>query len=248
MKAYGLTHTGKVRNNNQDAFIIVNENISSLPNLYIVADGMGGHLAGEVASQTSIKAFCAYINNTKASGDDLGAYLAEAALYANTKVFEDSLKNSEYMGMGTTFTAMTISKNIGYITHIGDSRIYLINNHEIKLLTTDHTYADELIRLGRITKQEALYHPNKHVLTRALGTDEEVKVDTFVFEITKGDKLLMCTDGLSNMIHEDEMKEIVLNRDAEVAINNLIMAANQNGGVDNITSILIDTVGDEYVA
>ena len=245
MNAIGKTHQGIKRNNNEDAYIILNDKISCLSNLYIVADGMGGHHAGEVASHNAIKFFCDYVYNNNFKGNDILDFLIDAAKYANNKVYEKSCEEDNYAGMGTTFTACTIKGSKGYACHIGDSRIYVINEEGIKALTTDHSYVQEMIRAGELTKDEAEIHPKKNALTRALGTDINLQVDGYIFSLKQGDKILMCTDGLTNMIRDDEIKDIVINKEnLESSIECLIKIANQNGGIDNITAILVEIVGD----
>lgn len=247
MKAVGKTHQGIKRNNNEDAYIILNKDVASLSNLYIVADGMGGHQAGEVASHSAIKAFCTYINNNNLEGNDILDFLIEAAKYANNEIFEKSGEDNNYAGMGTTFTACTIKGSKGYACHIGDSRIYIINEEGIKVLTTDHSYVQEMIKAGELTQDEADIHPKKNALTRALGTDISLQVDGYVFTLKQGDKILMCTDGLTNMIKDQEIKEIVLSKESlDNRIESLIKIANQNGGIDNITAILVEIEGDTH--
>ena len=245
MNALGKTHKGIKRANNEDAYIILSENISCLSNLYIVADGMGGHQAGEVASQNAIKAFCDYVRNKICEKDDILDFLTDGTKYANKQVFEESCGDPTYMGMGTTFTVCTIKKNKGYVSHIGDSRVYIINEDGIKVLTIDHSYVQEMVRAGELTQEEADRHPKKNALTRALGTGTNLQVDGYIFDVKQGDKILMCTDGLTNMIDDDEIKSIVMNSvNLDDATEELIRIANENGGTDNITNILIEIAGD----
>ena len=247
MKGYGISHKGKLRTINQDSFLVLNKNVGLLSNLYIVADGMGGHLAGEVASKRAIMSFYNYVSNNSYESNLLD-FLIEGAQKANSCVYESALNNEKLRGMGTTFTSLSISGKQGYVTHVGDSRVYLINNNDIKQLTTDHSYVNELVKTGRITPQEAKYHPGKHVLTRALGTEPELCIDGFVFDVELQDKILICTDGVTNMIEEEHIKRIIQMNTLEDAVNSIVLLANENGGTDNITSILIEIEGDDDVA
>ena len=247
MRAYGISHIGNIRETNQDAYFIKTDDSGSLQNLYIVADGMGGHLAGEIASNTAIKKFYEYILTQTFTHNNILDFLTEATKYANLQVYEASKKNLDYFGMGTTFTALTISNNKGYAVHIGDSRVYLISDENINLITTDHSFTNEMKKLGKLSDKAAINHPNRHVLTRALGTENNTLVDGFTFNVKKDDRVLVCTDGLTNMISDNEIKNIILANTLEKAANNLVLLANKNGGDDNITAILIEIEGDEHV-
>jgi len=245
MNALGKTHKGIKRTNNEDAYIILTEQISCLSNLYIVADGMGGHQAGEIASSDAIKAFCDYIRSRDCEIEDILDFLTDATKHANREIFEKSCKDPAFTGMGTTFTACTIKDSKGYVSHIGDSRIYIVNENGIKMLTTDHSYVQEMVKAGELTQEEADCHPIRNALTRALGTSVDLQVDGYIFDVKRGDKILMCTDGLTNMISENEIKDIVQgSENLEEATEELIRMANENGGADNITNILIEVVGD----
>jgi protein phosphatase len=249
MISQGITHVGKHRISNQDSYLVKDTSVGSLPNLYIVADGMGGHKGGEVASKTAIEYFCFYIQkniNPTVENSPL-QLMSQATRYANSQVYKDSRTNENHFGMGTTFTALTLTKHHGYITHIGDSRVYKISNNQLELITKDHTYIAEMVSLGTISPEEAKKHPSRNMLTRALGTDNDIIVDTIVFETKPGDKLLICSDGLTNMVSDTEIKDIITkNNNLLDANNTLVILANIHGGIDNITSILIEvkTEGD----
>ena len=224
----------------------MNGRVSDLQNLYIVADGMGGHNAGEIASKTAVEVFYEYVQNRDISEDDTVDALTEAANFANTVVYTDAQEDKNCLGMGTTFTALTIIDNIKVRgTHVGDSRVYLINENGIELMTKDHTYVQMMLQKGQITKEEAKGHPRKNVLTKALGVGQKCEMDAIIFDIKDGDKVLMCTDGLSNMITDDKIFEIVTSNNLETATEVLINTANQNGGTDNITLILIGKDGEQ---
>jgi len=245
----GKTHIGQKRLVNQDALFMTDEPFFNLPNLYIVADGMGGHLAGEVASTKSIEFFKNYIERNAYTKSDLLDFFLDATIYANAEVLNIAKRDPLYSGMGTTFTALTIKDNKGYIAHVGDSRIYTIYDGTAKALTTDHSYVQEMLRQGNITEEESLTHPRKNVLTRALGIDENILVDAYVFNFEEGDIILMCTDGLTNMIDDGEIAHMIQSANSiDVACQELIDKANENGGMDNITTILLETAGDRYEA
>lgn len=244
MKSFGFSHKGKIRPSNQDAYFIHNEKINILQNLYIAADGMGGHSAGEIASSGAIDAFVEYLRNNVCN--DIPKCLEKAADYANKFVYKNSLRDLEFEGMGTTFTAFTLSPEkehcVLHAVHIGDTCIYTMNSQGMVKITTDHTYVNEMINLGRLSPEEAQHHPGRHILTRALGTDNEVIADIITLNINYGVKILLCSDGLTNMVSDEDIHQIVISRNIEQAVYDLTDLANKNGGVDNITSILVDLV------
>ena len=245
MEFLGLTHKGMVRDNNEDSFACFADGLNKLPNLAIVADGMGGHQAGEVASRLAIEFFVEYINNYDKEVKDYLKILIEGVRYANEKVFEASLFDQGYFGMGTTFTACAVAEGMLYIAHVGDSRLYHINGMSIKLLTTDHTYTAEMVKAGIITTQEALIHPNRHALTKALGIDRQVEVDIYEEKLDEKSLILICSDGLTEMVDDDEILQIAGGSNELKAIAEaLISRANDNGGVDNITVILAKARGE----
>lgn len=248
MKVYGGTDVGLVRTSNQDSYLIQQDESIYLENLYIVADGMGGHSSGEVASATAVNEFAKYIKNTVAVKESLTSLLLDATQKANEKVFWDAVDTEAYQGMGTTFTALSIKAGVGYVAHIGDSRLYLIRAGELVLKTEDHSFVYELMKAGKISKEEARVHQKRHQLTRALGPDLEPEVDAFSFDLQVGDRLLMCTDGLSNMVEDEALLATILNTALEEVIPSLLKQANQKGGQDNITAIIIEIEGDDYAA
>lgn len=240
MKVFGLTNIGRLRARNQDAYYISTEKSLYLDNLYIVADGMGGHMAGEVASATAVEAFNHYIKKELSVRDNTLGLLQDAAKSANERVFFDSMSHEEYHGMGTTLTVLTIRGRKGYCVHIGDSRIYRIRQGEIELITKDHSFVYELMSQGRITREEAKVHPKRHILTRALGPDPDPEIDNISFDVQTGDKILMCTDGLTTMIDDIGILKIIEENAIENVTEALIHQANENGGLDNITAIIIE--------
>ncbi len=236
------THTGKVRDNNEDSYY-ADENNGCV---FIVADGMGGHNAGEIASKMAIEIIEDYINkkwgSISASTDyDVHVALREAILEANKKIYEKSLLNIEYDGMGTTITIAVILNNKVYFGHIGDSRAYQIANNEITQLTEDHTLVCELLKNGSITETEARNHPKKNIITKALGTDINIEPDIFSVDIINKDSIIvLCTDGLTNMVNDDEIKECFLKySNLEKSCDELVDLANGRGGYDNMTVLAI---------
>lgn len=240
MYGVGLTDIGMIRTNNEDYLFISDKEVGALPNVYIVADGMGGHNAGEVASSESVKYFLQYIKENTYSENELLDFLISALVYANKKIYEKSQTIPEYMGMGTTFTACVLKDNKLFIVHIGDSRIYKIHNDKIKQLTTDHTYVSEMIKSGKISDEQAKNHPDKNVVTRALGVEEDVLIDGVLNQFSSNDKFLICSDGLTNMLSDQEILKILNeNDDSQFAVSNLINLCNLKGAGDNISVVLI---------
>lgn len=238
MKSFSLTDVGKIRNVNQD-YIYSEENpIGSFPNLFIVADGMGGHKAGDFASEFCVMAVIDQIK--KSSKKTPIGILEDAIKTANDELLLKSEEKSELDGMGTTFVAASIFENTMYVANIGDSRLYVIND-EIKQITEDHSLVEEMIKTGEISREDARLHPNKNIITRALGSNKYVSPDYFEVLLKEGDTVLMCSDGLSNMIEDEEIKNIVKESfdDIELVGKKLIEKANEYGGKDNIAIILI---------
>ncbi|MDR3240447.1 MAG: Stp1/IreP family PP2C-type Ser/Thr phosphatase [Clostridiales bacterium] len=241
MNAFGKSHEGMLRENNEDTVFVSNEPLGPLPNAYIVSDGMGGHSSGEIASQKSVAFFCEYARSHSAEPEDLLDYMVAAARYANTQVFELSLTDPALNGMGATFTACTAAGGKLIIAHIGDSRIYHIVNGTIRQITTDHSYVSELIRSGQITASQARTHPQKNVLTKALGVEASVEVDGALYDTGGQGLALLCSDGLSNMLTEDQILRIVRGKNSMSEKTDLLVAeANRRGGLDNISVILLD--------
>lgn len=243
MISAGKCHIGKHRNNNEDAIFLFDKPFGCLPNLYIVADGMGGHQAGEYASSFAIQSFCDYVNDHKdniINQDNLKSFLNHAIVHTNNIVYAQSKKNKIYKGMGTTFLVSVFLEDKLYVAHIGDSRLYIIQDDKICQLTLDHSFVEEMVRKGEITKKEAINHPNRNVITRAVGTNPTVDIDIYTSTITEDTFTLMCSDGLSNMVKEEDILHIVKeNKDLESIAQSLIDKANENGGFDNISVIII---------
>ena len=243
MRILAKSDRGKARDMNQDYFYVSDENSS--PRLCILADGMGGYKGGEIASNLAVNSAKKYIeNNFKTITKDkegISKLINSAVEYANLVVYEKAKEIIELKDMGTTLEICLIYNNKAYIGHVGDSRIYRIRNNSIKRLTTDHSYVEQLIKEGKITKEESYNHPKKNMLLKALGCRSLVEPEILCRPFLKGDIILMCSDGLTNMVTEKEIYKILLeNPDKPVA--NLINEANRQGGLDNITAIIIDNV------
>ena len=243
MKSYSLTDTGRVRSMNEDYVFVSERPIGKLPNLFVVADGMGGHNAGERASSYAVEVLLANIRKSKERNPV--KVLRYAMEHANDSVYQEAMTKERCRGMGTTMVAATILKDTLYITNVGDSRLYVIGNG-IRQITHDHSLVEEMVRMGEIRREEARFHPDKNIITRAIGAGYDVKVDFFGHKLRDNDKILLCSDGLSNMLEDDEIFEIV-NRDEEIArrAGELINRANTYGGKDNISVVLVEPFEDE---
>jgi protein phosphatase len=236
-----LTHPGRKRRHNEDSYI-------HEPPLFAIADGMGGAKAGEVASGLAVEALHV---RPDVSGDG-EAYVVDLIQEANRRVYERAHEDAEASGMGTTMTVALVDDENARVTfgHVGDSRAYRIRNDELEQLTEDHSLVGELIRSGKLTREEAEVHPQRSVITRALGTDPDVDVDTFVVETRPGDIFLLCSDGLSGMVSDQSILRIVRDnrRNLPEAAKALVAAANRGGGDDNITVVVFAVDGAEEEA
>ena len=238
------TDKGKVRKNNQDSYFVSED--TELP-LFIVADGMGGHKAGEVASNMAVEIvkdfFIEKKEELKKNKVDILKFIRSAVEKANTIIYKKSIENDEFHGMGTTITMAYIFENKLYIGHVGDSRAFLLRNNNFSPITAGPSLVAEMVKKGSISEEEAECHPQRNIITRAIGTDEEVITDIIVEDIYKDDILLLCTDGLTNMMNDDEIKEILINKiDLQKNCNSLVKKANRLGGIDNVTVIAIKLV------
>ena len=241
MKIYAKTDIGMVRNMNQDAYYISEEDDNY--KLCILADGMGGYTGGEVASRLACIAAAKYIKeNFKIeefeTKEKIMEVIGQAMDYANKVVFEKSKEAVELEQMGTTLEVCLIYNNRAYIGHIGDSRIYRIRQNIMRKITVDHSYVQKLVKDGTISKEEAITHPKKNMLMKALGCEETIEPDVMVKGFNEKDIMLMCSDGLTNMISEQEIYNII-EHDIENATENLIKKAKELGGYDNITVVII---------
>ena len=234
----GRTHPGKVRRRNEDSYVLD-------PPLFAVADGMGGAQAGEVASRLTAAAFREFHEADRLPPDErLHAIIQEA----NRRIYDRAHAESDFSGMGTTVTAALLTGGRVTIGHVGDSRAYRIRNGELEQLTDDHSLVGDLMRSGRLTPEEADAHPQRSVITRALGTDREVDVDTLAIEAEPGDLFLLCSDGLTTMVADDDILGILAAAPTlDDAARALVRAANTEGGEDNVTVVLFRVEGDEHV-
>ncbi|SHJ95781.1 protein phosphatase [Anaerocolumna jejuensis DSM 15929] len=240
MKSFSITDTGKTRLVNQDYVFATEEKIGKLENLFIVADGMGGHNAGDYASRFCVEVFTKIIKEPGTEGLPV-SILSHALAVTNQELLEEARSRAELNGMGTTFVISTILNDILYVANIGDSRLYLVRNGEIKQVTEDHSLVEEMVKNGEIEREQMRFHPNKNIITRALGASETVVPDYFEVELRKDDLILMCSDGLSNMMDDKDMLEITdkFQDDLENACRKLAARANDNGGKDNISIVMI---------
>jgi serine/threonine protein phosphatase PrpC len=227
--AGSATHQGQVRSNNEDAYLVDTDH-----ELYAIADGMGGHRGGEVASHTAIEALRAAF----ARGDKIDAAISNA----NTAVIARASGHGELEGMGTTMTAVTVAGPGELLFgHVGDSRAYLLHDGQLRRVTDDHSLVGELVRSGRLTEEQAESHPQRAIVTRALGIETDVDVDLYSVVVEAGDRVLICSDGLTDMLREREIERIARTaRDAQQAAEDLVAAANDAGGEDNITVVVVD--------
>ncbi len=236
MKWAYITDTGLVRASNEDSLCISPED-----NFFAVADGMGGHRAGEVASKTALKLLKQELDRRFSVGEKAGQALVESFKEANRSIFEMSARNPEWQGMGTTVTACVKLDGEILIGQVGDSRAYLLRDNHISQLTEDHSLVQELLKSGSITEEEAFRHPRRNVLTRAVGTGLFLDVDLYRRNVLAGDRLLLCTDGLTRYIRQEELfLAVSLAPDLDSAVKDLLRKANTSGGADNITIILVE--------
>ena len=241
MLNFAKTDVGKVRKMNQDYYYVSNDGT-----LNILADGMGGYSGGEVASKLAVESTVDFLNKhfnkyNEYQKEEVLEILKNAIEYANKVVYQKSQEISELEQMGTTLEICLIYKNRVFIAHIGDSRVYRIRKGIFRRITKDHSYVQTLIEDGTITKEEAEHHPEKNMLMKALGCEENVEADVMVKGFLKNDIILICSDGLTNMVPEEDIQQII-EEDIEHASERLINKAKENGGLDNITLIIIKEV------
>jgi protein phosphatase len=229
-----LTDIGNFRKVNED---YVDYFTDETKRIYVIADGMGGHNAGEIASKLAVENTISYINSLEEL-DDLEESIREAVLDSNMKIFELSSSRNELNGMGTTLTACLVKGGEMVVAHVGDSRCYVIKDKKISQVTKDHSLVQQLLDEGSITESEADNHPNKNIITRALGTNSTVEVDVIKMDIEGVEKVILCTDGLSNLISEQELYDIVMNEDDCCA--ELIELSKSRGAKDNISVIVFE--------
>ena len=264
-KSAGLTHIGNVRTMNQDAMFLSDVPFGIFDCFYIVADGMGGHKAGDVAANLAVSVFCDYVKDnvpdelkdtaeqnleldadraaaeTTAGTAAIERLLEKAVQAANERVYKDQESDADLKGMGTTFSACGFIGRRMFYAHIGDSRIYCADGVSLEIITNDHSFVGEMVRSGQLTSEEAFVHPNRNILTRALGIDEAVAVDTGNISIAEDVTLLICSDGLNDMVFDTAILEIMKRGiDISEKAEALLAAALGNGGRDNVTVVLVE--------
>lgn len=233
MRAEFITNTGLVRANNEDA---VYADLDK--QLFIVADGMGGHVSGEVASLLAVQTVIQAIEGR--NDDEPVQILRQAFEQANQRIYQSAKDHPENMGMGTTLTALWVVGDQLYVAHIGDSRAYLLHGGELISLTKDHSLVGELLREGGLTEAQAMAHPQRNILTRALGNQAVVEADISDYHLASGDRLFLCTDGLSNLVSTLEISALIDDIDLKKALDRLLALAMERGGQDNITALLAE--------
>lgn len=238
MKAYAKTDIGAKRQTNQDYIFCSMQPVGSLPNLFIVADGMGGHKAGDLASRYTVETLTDSIKNS--ASDNPITIINDAIVEANTKLLEKAAESEQYTGMGTTLVVCTIIGESMYVANVGDSRLYLYDGR-LSQITRDHSLVAEMVALGKLGRDEARRHEKKNVITRAIGGAKEIMADFFEAELTAGNRIIMCSDGLSNMVEDEEIERVLASDiPIEDKTKQLLGRANENGGKDNIAVVIIE--------
>lgn len=242
---YAITDKGCVRELNEDSYCICGFDDNKEPGFCVVADGMGGHNAGEVASQLATE----YIKNSledvlnaslESQNLDMPGRINDAVHKANESIYDLSKKDESRMGMGTTAVICSFVNNEGYIANVGDSRAYACRRDEIYQITVDHSIVEEMVANGSITRDEARVHPQKNIITRAIGSEKDIKADIFEYEYKAGDSIVMCSDGLSGMVDDKTILKVVKNSmSSKEVCEKLCCLAKENGGIDNITVVTI---------
>ncbi|MBC3536562.1 Stp1/IreP family PP2C-type Ser/Thr phosphatase [Megasphaera hominis] len=232
MGTYGESRIGLVRKVNEDSFYI-----SPNRDVLAVADGMGGYVGGEIASKTAVKAIAYYFENYTYAAP---VQLEKAIQYANSCILSKTMIDPSLQGMGTTVSLVTLARGMAFWGHVGDSRIYLYRDHELKQISTDHTIVQVLLEKGKITEEEALEHPKRHVLTRAVGVDRDVVVDSGMFQVQPKDRILLCSDGLTSFVSKEDLHRVLddYTLSEREIINDLFTQVYENGAKDNVTAVL----------
>lgn len=231
-----LSDIGNIRKVNED---YVGFHEDSNKKLYVIADGMGGHNAGEIASKIAVENTIEFIFSARLN-EQMDILLKEAIEASNNKIYEVSKTDFALKGMGTTITACLVTDNKMVVANVGDSRCYILENDNFNQITNDHSLVQELVDNGSITEEEAAIHPNKNVITRALGTTAKVEIDIFSTDLSNVSKVLLCTDGLTNSLTKEEIYQIITNNDCETSCNKLIELSKERGGRDNISVIIFE--------
>ncbi len=240
MVIYGTSNVGKIRKDNQDSYLF--DTFDTNCGFAVVCDGMGGASGGKTASLTAVNIFASNLANLSedCSGDDVYEILNKAIDKANFDIYSKAIKDDSLHGMGTTLVSTVIVNDSAYFTNIGDSRAYLLRDGKLKRITRDHSAVQELVDQGLLTEHQARNHPNKNIITRALGVDKVIKYDFFVEKLEKDDIIIMCTDGVTNHVDDLEIPfEIIKQQNLETVPQKLVELANQRGGSDNSTVVII---------
>lgn len=244
LKSYAMTDVGQKRSVNQDFVFTSQDQIGNLPNLFAVADGMGGHRAGDYASRFTMETL---VETIKASEyKNPVKILKEAVDTANERLISAAAGSEELHGMGTTLVACTIIGHYLYTANVGDSRLYIANEEGLCQVTKDHSLVEEMVRIGEINREDARNHPDKNIITRAIGASRDIMVDFFNTKLKEGDLVLLCSDGLTNMVEDAQIDHIIRQQDSlSHKVRDLIVQANKNGGKDNIAVIIIEPFSSE---
>ena len=244
MRIYSATDVGQKRKMNQDYVFATADPVGNLPNLFVVADGMGGHNAGDYASSHAVTSM---VEEIRQDADFNPVKVIRHAIECvNTEILAQAQQDEKLRGMGTTIVAATIVGHYAYVANVGDSRLYLVNQ-QILQVTKDHSLVQEMVRMGEINAEQARNHPDKNIITRALGAERTVDIDFFDLKLEPGNVILMCSDGLSNMVEDSQIREIISDTEKNLEEKGkiLISEANRNGGKDNIAVVLIEPFANE---
>lgn len=243
MKAYAVTDVGRSRSMNQDSVFASVDPVGPLSNLYMVADGMGGHQSGDLASRYLVRNLCTYIRETDGEPPEV---LLRAVQQVNGELYQLSTEKPEYAGMGTTLVAATVKDGVLYVANVGDSRLYLVRRDGLKQVTRDHSFVEEMVSMGRMERGSQSYLEKKNIITRAVGIDRRVDVDLFEVELEEGDYILLCSDGLSNMVDNTDLFRLsFLPGSLEKKAEAMVTLANERGGRDNISVVLVEIEPEE---
>lgn len=241
LKTFSMTDIGRKRKANQDYVYSSEQQVGRLPNLFVVADGMGGHNAGDYASRVAVETIVERIADSTEQ-DPLRVF-DMAIQAANARIRKLAEGSPELEGMGTTVVVASCGEGCLFVANVGDSRLYVVNRSRIRQITRDHSWVEEMVRRGGIGREEARNHPDKNIITRAVGAEDTVKADFYTVRLEQGDRILMCTDGLTNMLEDEEIRMILDGaRDIVEKAEALVRTANENGGKDNISVILIESL------
>ncbi len=243
LRSYAITDIGRKRKLNQDFIYLSETPIGNLPNVFIVADGMGGHNAGDYASRYAVETVVEEIGNSFEKSPV--RILGRAIEKANALIRQRAREEAAYNGMGTTMVIATCIGRYLEVANVGDSRLYVVGD-QIRQITVDHSLVEEMVRMGGIDKASARNHPDKNIITRAIGAQDNIEADFFDLELHTGDMVLLCSDGLTNMVDDEMIRQILTCRGSlKDRVEELVRTANQNGGKDNISAIVIEPLADE---